>query len=42
MAEDVEKPEPLYIVEGQVRWCSFYRKVGQFLENINIKLPFVF
>ena len=34
VGEDVEKLEPSYIAEGQVKWCSFCGKVWQFLKEL--------
>ena len=37
----MEKLEPSYFAEGNVRWCKHYEKVWQFLKKkLNINLPY--
>ena len=36
IVEDVEKSEPLWITDGNVKQCSCYRTVWQFLKKLNM------
>jgi len=34
--KDVEKVEPSYVAGGNVKWCSHFGKVWQFLKEFNV------
>lgn len=40
IGKDVEKPEASSIASGNVKWNDQFGKVWQFLEKLNINLPY--
>ena len=41
VGEDVEKREPLYTLDGNVIWCSYYGKeYGEFSKKLKVELPY--
>ena len=37
--EDAETLEPSHAAGGNLKWCSFFGRVRQFLKRLNIELP---